>query len=58
MHIELKLFAMEETREGEEEIAGDAPVARAVSSGKERCAAVKNRVTRWRGRDSRQCTIV
>ena len=58
MHMELELFAMEETREGEEEIAGDVSVARAVSGGKERRAAVRNRVTQWRGRDSRQCTIV
>ena len=58
MHMELELFTKEETRDGEEEIAGNAPVDRAVSGGKERRAAVRNRVTRWRGRDSRQCTIV
>ena len=41
MHMELELFAMEETREGEEEIAGDASVARAVSGGKERRSGEK-----------------
>ena len=41
MHIELELFAMEERREGEEEIAGDASVARAVSGGKERRSGEK-----------------
>ena len=58
MHMKLELLAMEETRDREEEIAGNAPVDKAVSGGKERCAAVRNRVTRWRGSDSRKCTIV
>ena len=58
MHMKLELFTIEETCNGEEEIAGNAPVDRAVSSGKERRAAVRNRVTQWRGRDSRQCTTV
>ena len=73
MHMELELFAMEETRDGEEEIAGNAPVAGAVSGGKEGRAAVRNRErviqlllellemerrdTRRR-RESGQCTIV
>ena len=42
MHMELELFAMEETRDGEKGLAGNAPVTRAVSSGKERPAAVRN----------------
>ena len=40
--MELELFEME-TRDGEEEIAGNVPVAGAVSSGNERRAAVRNR---------------
>ena len=46
MHMELELFAME-TRDGEEEIAGNAPVAGAVSGGKERWAAVN--CVQWKG---------
>ena len=42
MYMELELFAME-TRNGEEEIAGNAPVVGAVSDGKEISAAVRNR---------------
>ena len=42
MYMELELFAME-TRDGEEEIAGNAPVVGAVSGGKEISAAVRNR---------------
>ena len=42
MYIELELFAME-TCDGEEEIAGNAPVVGAVSGGKEISAAVRNR---------------
>ena len=41
MYLELELFAMEETRDGVEEIADNAPVARAVSGGKERCSSEK-----------------
>ena len=41
MHLELELFAMEETRDGVEDIAGNASVARAVSGGKERCSGEK-----------------
>ena len=40
--MELELFAMV-TCDREEEIAGNAPVVRAVSSGKEISAAVRNR---------------
>ena len=41
MYMELELFVME-TRDGEEEIAGNAPVVGAVSDGKEISAAVRN----------------
>ena len=42
MYMELELFAME-TCDGEEEIAGNAPVVGAVSGRKEISAAVRNR---------------
>ena len=44
--MELELFAME-TRNGEEEIVGNAPIDGAVSGGKERCAVVN--CLQWKG---------